>query len=155
MARVNEEVEHSTGEVQKYRRHPNGRGWVSPGAVVAPSTFDSEMAYVESGAEIGEESWIGPGSWIDHGARLGKRVFVGANVRIGERSKVGSGARVGSHTKLGNDVEIGALARLERDTTVADGGSIAASSRAWATGAPATRPYAAAHGRRQSSRSAA
>ncbi|MEX1079978.1 MAG: hypothetical protein WED09_12820 [Homoserinimonas sp.] len=153
MARVNEEVEHSTGEVEKYRRHPNGHGWVSPGAAVAPSTFISEMAYVESGAEVGDESWIGPGSWIDRGARIGKRVFVGANVHIGERTQVGSGARVGSHTKLGHDVQVSPLARIERDTTVPNGGSVAASSRAWATGAPATRP--AAHRRHQDSRNAA
>src|SRR5690606_39859158 len=51
MARVNEEVELTPGNVDKYRRHPNGRGWVSPSALVPASTFVSEMAYVERSEE--------------------------------------------------------------------------------------------------------
>jgi UDP-3-O-[3-hydroxymyristoyl] glucosamine N-acyltransferase len=74
-------------------------------------------------------------------------------VRIGERSKIGSGARIGSHAKLGDDVKVGALARIERDATIPNGGSVAASSRAWATGAPATKPYGTMH--RQHAHSAA
>ena len=140
MARVNEEVEHSTGQVEKYRRHPNGRGWVSPTAEVAPSAFVAEMAYVEPGARVGEDTWIGPGSWVDRGANIGKRVFIGTNVHIGANAQLGSGSRVGSHSKIGKDVQVSPLARIERDSTVPDGGKVAASSRAWSSAAPASRP---------------
>lgn len=156
MARVNEEVETSPGQFEKYRRHQNGRGWVSPKANVAPSAFVAEMAYVEAGAEVGEDSWVGPGSWIDREAVIGKRVFVGANVHIGERAHINSGARVGSHSKLGNDVKVEPLARLGRDTAVPHGGSVKASARAWSTAAPLTRAYAPSSSRRDArARSAA
>jgi serine acetyltransferase len=98
------------------------------------------MAYVEPGARVGEDTWIGPGSWIDRGAVIGKRVFIGTNVHIGENALLGNGCRIGSHSKLGSSVRVAPLARLERDTTLGDGKTVAASAKAWASGAPASRP---------------
>lgn len=139
VARVNEEVERDSGEVEKYRRHTNGRGWVSTGARVPASTFVAEMTYIESGARVGEDSWIGPGSWVDHDVVIGNRVFIGHNVHIGQRTQIGYGARLGSHSRIGMNVRINPGAQIERDDRVADDGVVTTSSRPWPQGASPAR----------------
>ncbi|TFC11162.1 transferase [Cryobacterium algoritolerans] len=124
--RVNEEVEVNTGVIEKYRRHSNGRGLVSPAARVHASAFVSSTAYVESGAQVSAESWIGPGSWIDHGAVIGSRVFIGQNVHVGADAQVGNGARLGSHSRIGRNARIPAGAVLDRDVRVSDNAVAAA-----------------------------
>lgn len=120
MERVNEEVEVNTGVIEKYRRHGNGRGLVSPAARVHASAFVSSTAYVESGAQVSAESWIGPGSWIDHGAVIGSKVFIGQNVHVGADAQVGNGARLGSHSRIGRNARIPAGTVLDRDLRVPD-----------------------------------
>ena len=132
--RKNIDVEVETGVVEKYRRHPNGNGWVSGKARVQPSAFISESAYIESGAQVGRDAWIGPGSWIDHDALIGDRVFIGQNVHIGQGTVVDGGAHLGSHARIGRDVHIGSGLRLERDARVPDGTAV----RTAAPGAPGT-----------------
>lgn len=136
MERVNEEVEVDTGVIEKYRRHGNGRGLISPGARVHASVFVSSTAYVESGAQVNAESWIGPGSWIDHGAVIGSRVFIGQNVHVGADAQVGNGARLGSHSRIGRNARIPAGAVLERDLRVPDNAVAAATTSRAARATP-------------------
>ena len=120
MRRENEQVEHDSGVVDKYRSHANGNGWVSKRAMVHPSAFVSENSYVESGVHVGTESWIGAGSWIDRDAVLGERVFIGQNVHVGQGTRLGDGAWVGSHSRIGAGVQLAAGVRLDRDSVIAD-----------------------------------
>ncbi|MBC7443038.1 MAG: hypothetical protein H7311_11080 [Ramlibacter sp.] len=133
MEKVNEEVEIETGVVTKYRRHPNGRGLVSPAARVHPGAFVSRTAYVESGARVGPDAWIGPGSWIDSDAHVGSRVFIGQNVHVGAEAAIGSGARLGSYVRIGRRARVAAGTVLERDVSVPDDGVIGDAPRSAAT----------------------
>jgi len=119
MARIWEEVEVDTGEVSRYRRHGNGRGFVAVGATVDATAFLSERVYVEKGARVGARAWIGAGSWIEGGATVGVGVFVGANVRIGRDATVGAGARLGSHSRIGVAATIAPASRVPTDARIA------------------------------------
>ena len=95
MARIWEEVETDSGEVSRYRRHVNGRGFVAPGAQVDATVFLDERSYVEKDARVGARAFIGAGSWVENGATVGVGAFIGANVRVGSGARIGAGARLG------------------------------------------------------------
>ena len=69
MARMKryEELETEDGKVVRYQRHENGGGLVAKGAMVDPTAYVADSAWVdpgavvEAGASVGKYAWIEPG----------------------------------------------------------------------------------------------
>lgn len=118
MQKVYEDVESDAGEVTRYRKHGNGRGYVALKATAHPTAHIEAGAYVEPGAEIAAGAYVGAGSWIDRGAFIGAGAFVGSNVHVGRDATVAHSARVGSGCRVSDGVRIGEGVRVPRDSRV-------------------------------------
>ncbi|TAP41167.1 DapH/DapD/GlmU-related protein [Arthrobacter sp. S39] len=134
-----ESVEDDAGRVIRYRRHPNGGGFVGPGAYVAESARLGSMTYVEPGARIGSGSRVGHGSWIDRLAQVGERTVIGDGVRVGHGTVIGNRVHIGSHSRIGSGAVIEHGTSVNADSTVPDGGHVAAEPRRRSRAAPAKR----------------
>src|SRR5205807_595296 len=74
-----------------------------------PRYFAHESAYVDEGAEVGDETKIWHFSHIMKGARIGSRSIIGQNVNVD------GGAIVGNNVKIQNNVSVYTGAVIEDD----------------------------------------
>ena len=114
------EYEDDNGRVERYVRHVNGGGLVSPRARVHEGAMVASTAYVEAGAHVGDRSRIGAGSWLDLDVIVGQDVVVAGNVHLGPRTRVEDGTWIGTGARVGSDVVIGRGARVAPDAVVRD-----------------------------------
>ncbi len=135
-----ESVEDDAGRVTRYRRHPNGGGYVGPGAEVADTARIGAMAYVEPGATVGSGARVGEGSWIDRRAKVGARTVIGDAVHVGHDTVIGNRVHIGSHSRIGMGAVIGHGIHLPADSRVPDGGRVPAEPRHRQRGASGKRP---------------
>lgn len=81
----------------------------SKGEKKQPPYFVHESAYVDDGAEVGDETKIWHFSHIQKGARIGKGSIIGQNVNVD------CGAEIGNNVKIQNNVSIYAGVVVEDD----------------------------------------
>ncbi|WP_457965107.1 transferase [Arthrobacter sp. D1-29] len=140
MSRKFESVEDDAGKVTRYLRHPNGGGFVGPGADVAESARIGSMTYVEPGAQVGPGARVGRGSWIDREAKVGDRTVIGDGVYVGHGSVIGSRVHIGSHSRIGAGALIGHGSHVHADTTVPERGRVVAEASRRRRGPAGKRP---------------
>jgi len=79
----------------KGRRHPNGGGWVSASAEVAPSAYVAPDAMVLYGAKVLDNASI-----EDFAVVKGPKTVVSGNARIGGQAYVVGNAKIGGYTRV-------------------------------------------------------
>jgi len=79
----------------KGRRHPNGGGWVSASAEVAPSAYVAPDAMVLYGAKVLDNASI-----EDFAVVKGPKTVVSGNARISGQAYVSGNAKIGGYTRV-------------------------------------------------------